>query len=77
MLTGYRPIGDVRISLDRLHPLSGALPTVMQIDILENATGEVGFLNEGWWGMNVEAGVAYNSCKLSRKATRLFRRKRD
>lgn len=61
VLTGYRPIGDVRVSLDRLHPLSDALPTVMQIDILENATGEVGFLNEGWWGINVEAGVAYNS----------------
>ena len=65
VLTGYRPIGDVRLSLDRLHPLSDALPTVMQIDILENATGEVGFLNEGWWGINVEAGVTYNSCCLS------------
>ena len=35
----------------------------MQVEILSNATGEVGFLNEGWWGMNVEAGVTYNACK--------------
>ena len=49
VLTGWNTIGDgVRMSLDRLHPLSKALPIVMQIDIPENATGEVGFLNYGW-----------------------------
>ncbi|KAF2087112.1 glycoside hydrolase family 51 protein [Saccharata proteae CBS 121410] len=53
VLTGWAPIGDVRMSLDVLHPLSSALPTVMQIDIPANATGEVGFLNYGWWGMDV------------------------
>lgn len=53
VLTGWAPIGDVRMSLDILHPLSDALPTVMQIDIPSNATGEVGFLNYGWWGMDV------------------------
>lgn len=51
VLTGYRSIGGARLSLDRLHPLSDALPMVMQVDIPLNATGEVGFLNEGWWGM--------------------------
>ena len=35
------------LSLDVLHPLSEALPVVMQVDIPRNATGEVGFLNEG------------------------------
>ncbi|KAI9806545.1 MAG: hypothetical protein M1833_003732 [Piccolia ochrophora] len=53
VLKSWRPIGDVKLSLDILHPLSEALPTVMQIDIPNNATGEVGFLNEGWWGMDV------------------------
>jgi alpha-L-arabinofuranosidase len=49
VLTGWDTIGaGVRMSLDRLHPLSDALPIVMQIDIPENATGEVGFLNYGW-----------------------------
>jgi alpha-N-arabinofuranosidase len=51
VLTGWAPIGGAILSLDRLHPLSEALPTVMQVDIPENATGEVGFLNYGWWGM--------------------------
>ncbi|KAF1991766.1 glycoside hydrolase family 51 protein [Aulographum hederae CBS 113979] len=53
VLTGWAPIGNVRMSLDLLHPLSDALPTVMQVDIPANATGEVGFLNYGWWGMEV------------------------
>lgn len=52
-LKSWRGIGDVRLSLDIVHPLSDALPTVMQIDILEAATGEVGVLNEGWFGMDV------------------------
>jgi alpha-L-arabinofuranosidase len=41
------------MSLSRLHPLSDALPTVLQVDVLTNATGEVGILNYGWWGMDV------------------------
>ena len=39
VLTGYGPIGDVQLSLDVLHPLSAALPTVMQLNIPANATG--------------------------------------
>ena len=35
------------LSLDILHPLSKELPTVLQVDFPLNATGEVGFLNEG------------------------------
>ena len=50
----WRPIGDVRLSLDVLHPLSNALPTVLEVDIPYNATGEVGLLNEGWWGFDVK-----------------------
>ncbi|OCL10174.1 glycoside hydrolase family 51 protein [Glonium stellatum] len=53
VLTGWAPIGDVRMNLDILHPLSDALPTVMQLDVPAGATGEVGFLNYGWWGMDV------------------------
>lgn len=47
VLTGYRSIGGAVLSLDILHPLSSALPVVMQVDIPQDATGEVGFLNEG------------------------------
>jgi alpha-N-arabinofuranosidase len=47
VLTGWRTIGDAKMSLDKLHPLSDALPTVMQLDISKNAKGEVGFANHG------------------------------
>lgn len=59
-LQGWRPIGGARLSLDRVHPLSEALPTVMQVIFPLNATGEVGFLNEGFFGMNVVPQV-YNA----------------
>ena len=52
-LDSWKAMGDARLSLSILHPLSDALPIVMQVDIPENATGEVGFLNVGWWGMDV------------------------
>lgn len=48
VLTAWATVGDgVRMTLDRLHPLSSALPTAMQIDFPEDATGEVGFQNFG------------------------------
>lgn len=53
-LTGWYPIGnDVTIALDRLHPLSDALPNSLSLTVGKNATGEVGLLNTGWWGMDV------------------------
>lgn len=53
-LTAWRPIGNAMLSLDVLNPLSSALKTVLRVDIPNTATGEVGFLNEGWWGMDVK-----------------------
>ena len=47
VLTGWGAIGDVRLSLDMLHPLSDELPIVLEIDIPTNATGEVGIVNYG------------------------------
>lgn len=52
-MDGWKPIGDAILSLSILQPLSEALPTVLQVDIPTYATGEVGFLNEGWWGIDV------------------------
>jgi alpha-N-arabinofuranosidase len=51
--TGYRSIGGARLTLDNFHPLTPELPVVMRVDIPLNATGEVGFLNEGYWGIGV------------------------
>lgn len=58
--TGWKPVGDAFVSLTLLHPLSDALPVALQLDIPFNATGEVGILNEGWWGMDVRPQT-YNS----------------
>lgn len=52
-LTAWKPIGGAILSLDLLNPLSEALRTVMRVDIPQDAVGEVGFYNEGWWGMDV------------------------
>jgi alpha-N-arabinofuranosidase len=60
VIDGWRPIGNTILSLDILHPLSETLPVALQVDIPWDATGEVGFLNEGWWGMDVRAQT-YNA----------------
>ncbi|KAI5837654.1 Arabinosidase A [Morchella snyderi] len=52
-LDAWRAIGDVRLSIDLLNPLSDALPAVLRVDVGSSATGEVGFMNEGYWGMDV------------------------
>lgn len=53
VLDGWYPIGDVKLSLDLLHPLSDALQVALQVDIPLDAKGEVGFKNDGFWGMAV------------------------
>lgn len=70
VLNGYRPIGNVKLSLDVLHPLSSALPTVLQLDIPYTATGEVGFLNEGWWGIDVKPQTYSTSFYIMPSAVR-------
>ncbi len=60
VINGWRGIGDVSISLTLSHPLSDALGVALELDIPFNATGEVGILNEGFWGMDVRPG-AYNA----------------
>lgn len=60
-LDGYHPIGDgVKLSLDLLHPLSDALQVVLQVDVPVDALGEVGFKNDGFWGMKVSPQM-YNA----------------
>ena len=52
-LQRWEPVGNVTLSLDRFHPLSDALPNAMQMTVPVNATGRVGVLNTGFWGMDV------------------------
>jgi len=51
-LEGWVPLSGAGISViaDDL-PLSTALPNSLALVIPENATGTVGFANEGFWGM--------------------------
>ncbi|KAI9716631.1 MAG: hypothetical protein M1828_007609 [Chrysothrix sp. TS-e1954] len=53
VIDGWSAIGDARLSLDLLHPLSDALEVSLQVDVPINATGEIGFENDGWWGIGV------------------------
>ena len=68
--TGWRGIGGVELSLTILHPLSEALPVVMEMDIPWDATGEVGLLNEGWWGMDIRPGTYNASFYILRDSAR-------
>ena len=48
VLTAWNTIGNgTRILLDRFHPISSAVPTGIEIDFPEDATGEHGFQNYG------------------------------
>ncbi|PVF96113.1 glycoside hydrolase [Serendipita vermifera] len=53
-LEAYRAIGGVTLHIDKNNSLSAALPNVLRIDVPAGTRGEVGFLNEGFWGINVE-----------------------
>lgn len=53
VMDGWTGMGDVRLSLDLLHPLSDSLQVALQVDVMLNATGRVGIQNDGWWGIPV------------------------
>ncbi|KAJ4004051.1 hypothetical protein NW752_010871 [Fusarium irregulare] len=53
-LSGWRPINGANLTLNRAgEPLSDALPVSMRVKPTKNAK-EIGFLNEGYWGMDVK-----------------------
>ncbi|KAJ4268982.1 hypothetical protein NW762_003053 [Fusarium torreyae] len=54
-LSGWRPINGANLSLNRLDdPLSDALPVSMNVKPGKKSQKEIGFLNEGYWGMDVK-----------------------
>ena len=58
----YYPIGPVGLYLDDTAPtLTAALPEQLRLEITSNATGEVGFYNEGFWGYNVTTATTYTA----------------
>ena len=58
----WHSTGLVALTLDNATPsLSEALPWHMRVDIAANATGDAGFWNEGYWGMNVNSSTTYTA----------------
>ncbi|KAH0612759.1 uncharacterized protein H6S33_009139 [Morchella sextelata] len=53
-LAAYRAVGDAVISIDTANPLSPALKNVMKVTPISSDATQVGFLNEGFWGINVK-----------------------
>ncbi|KAI5845036.1 glycoside hydrolase family 51 protein [Morchella snyderi] len=53
-LAAYRAVGDAVISIDTANPLSPALKNVMKVAPSSSDATQVGFLNEGFWGINVK-----------------------
>lgn len=53
-LDGWAGLYGARLSLQNLSaPLSKALPTSVRVES-RSKSGPVGFLNEGWWGIDVK-----------------------
>lgn len=52
--------GSDTLTLDNEAPLlTDALPWHMRVDVAEGATGNTGFWNEGYWGMNITTATRY------------------
>ncbi|KAJ6461978.1 glycoside hydrolase family 51 protein [Mycena vulgaris] len=62
-LNAWHPIGaDASIAvIADSSPLSSALPNSLVLSIPPSATGDVGFGNEGYWGMNFVADTEYTA----------------
>ncbi|EAU36156.1 alpha-N-arabinofuranosidase A precursor [Aspergillus terreus NIH2624] len=60
-LTAWASVGDGTISVDTTNPLTAAIPNSLKLDIKPDATGAVGFTNEGYWGIPVDGTEFQNS----------------
>ncbi|OCL11008.1 glycoside hydrolase family 51 protein [Glonium stellatum] len=59
-LTAYAPVGNAVLSEDPSNPVSSAITRSLKITVPENTYGDVGFSNEGYWGIVVTENT-YNS----------------
>ncbi|GME36482.1 Cytochrome P450 [Neofusicoccum parvum] len=53
--TAYGTVGDVDLTVDSDNPLSSAIPYSLAVAVPDGTTGDVGFSNEGYWGILVNA----------------------
>ncbi|KKY23140.1 putative alpha-n-arabinofuranosidase a [Diplodia seriata] len=59
--TAYAPIGDVDLSVDTNNPLSTAIQRSLAVAVPDGTKGDVGFSNEGYWGILVNADRYFTS----------------
>lgn len=59
-LTAWASVGDGTIDVDLENPLTAAIPHTLRLDISEDATGQVGFSNAGYWGIPVDGSTFQN-----------------
>lgn len=52
-LTAYSAVGGATLVVDFDNPLSQAIQRSLKVSVAEGATGQVGFSNEGYWGIQV------------------------
>lgn len=56
-LTAYSSINGAILSVDETVPLSEALPRSLEVGVPPGATGQVGFVNDGYWGIPVDGSL--------------------
>ncbi|KAJ9648348.1 hypothetical protein H2199_001202 [Coniosporium tulheliwenetii] len=52
-LTAYNAVGGTTLAVDFDNPLSQAIQRSLRVSVAEGTTGQVGFSNEGYWGIQV------------------------
>ncbi|KAJ7641860.1 glycoside hydrolase family 51 protein [Roridomyces roridus] len=69
-LSAWTPVGGSSITvIADPSPLSSALPNSLALTIPANSAGQFGFANEGYWGINVQAGTSYTASLYYRVAS--------
>ncbi|KAF2753237.1 glycoside hydrolase [Pseudovirgaria hyperparasitica] len=53
----YASIGNATLSIDDTNPLTSAIVRSLKVDVPEDASGEVGFSNDGFWGIKLPQGT--------------------
>lgn len=59
-LTAWADVGNATISVDSDNPLTSAIPHTLRLNVPNGATGQVGFTNEGYWGIPVDGSTFQN-----------------
>ncbi|KAI0168668.1 Arabinosidase A [Pestalotiopsis sp. NC0098] len=55
-LTAYFAVGDTELAVASA-PLSSAISNTLQVSVAAESTGQVGFGNEGYWGIPVDGSI--------------------